>query len=310
MSEIHRFDELLASQHGVALRRQANDVGVDRKRVARRIAHGQLVAEGPNILRSTSAPLTLQARLVAAQLEAGPDACLAFATAAAHWQLPGFRHEPVLLLRPAGRRVRTLRFGSVRACARLAPHHVLEVDGLRVTSPTRTLFDLALDVGPARVERALDTAWSMRLTDGPRLVAMLEDVRRSGRPGIETMDRLITERGIDWVPPESGIERRFHDLLRRNGHPPMRLQVGVGDDAFIGRVDALDDDSRVIAEIQSDRYHRSPSDVAADRRRRASLEAAGWAVVEIWEHELFHDPGRKLAELQRVRTARRGLGTA
>ena len=286
-------------------RRQASAHGVNRKRIARRIAHGLLVAEGPNLIRSTAAPLTLHARMIASLLEAGDDSALAFSTGAAFWRLPGFNYQPLLLLRPVGRKARSLQFASIRTCTRLAPHHVLEVRGLRVTSPTRTLFDLALDISPGRLERALDTAWSMRLTDGPRLYAMLDEIRRCGRPGIEMLERLIVERGPDWVPPESGLERRFHDLLRKNDQLPMRLQVGVGDDRMIGRVDALDDDARVIVEIQSDRYHRSPSDVAADARRRAALEAAGWAVVEVWEDDLFHNPGPMLQQLRRVRSSRR-----
>lgn len=161
-----------------------------------------------------------------------------------------------------------------------------------------------MHTSPAKLARTVDSAWSMRLTDGPRLTRALDELRRSGRDGIERMEVIIDERGPDWIPPESGLEHRFHALLRDDGQAPMRLQVGIGDDTFIGRVDALDDDASVIVEIQSNRFHRSPTDVAADAIRRGRLEAQGYLVIEVWEDEIFHDPGPALARIRRARSRR------
>jgi very-short-patch-repair endonuclease len=304
MHDDARFHQLMSDQHGFALRRQALECGLDHRWVKRRVDRGDLIADGPQLLRSATAPLTRHARRVAAVLESGDDSGLGFSAGAAFWGVPGFPHEPTYVIRPRGRRIRPLRYGEVRGTRCLPPEHLMERRGLRVTTPTRTLFDLAIDCPQARLERAVDAMWSLRLADGPRLHRMLEEIRRSGRDGIEHMEALLEVRGPDWVPPESGLESRFHQLLRDDDQRPMRIQVKVGDDDQIGRVDAVDDEAAVIVEIQSERFHGSPSDVAADAVRHARLREAGWEVVEVWDHEVFLTPGPMLERVRRTRRAR------
>ena len=45
-----------------------------------------------------------------------------------------------------------------------------------------------------------------------------------------------------------------------------------------------------MVEVQSWRYHIALLDAAADARRRARLEAAGFVVVEVWDTDLWHRP--------------------
>ncbi|HVR31555.1 MAG TPA: DUF559 domain-containing protein [Acidimicrobiia bacterium] len=49
--------------------------------------------------------------------------------------------------------------------------------------------------------------------------------------------------------------------------------------------------TRTVIEIQSERYHSALTDVAADAARRAHLESAGYTVIEVWDRELFTNPG-------------------
>jgi len=102
------------------------------------------------------------------------------------------------------------------------------------------------------------------------------------------MRELLEVRGRDYVPPESSIERRFHQLLKDDNQEPMVRQANLGGEQWLARVDAYDWEARVIAQIQSDRFHTALLDQAHDTRQSAALRSAGFVVVEIWEAEVWY----------------------
>jgi very-short-patch-repair endonuclease len=71
----------------------------------------------------------------------------------------------------------------------------------------------------------------------------------------------------------------------------FRRQVNVGDGTWTARVDFLHEPSKTVVEIQSERYHTALTDRAADARRKERLERSGFTVVEVWDSELFTNPG-------------------
>jgi very-short-patch-repair endonuclease len=183
---------------------------------------------------------------------------------------------------------------------------VTEVQGIAVTTPARTIFDLAGDpaVHPGRVERVLDTAWARRLVTYRSLHQMLHSLAKRGRPGIGVMRSLLADRPVDYRPPESGLESRFRQLLSEAGLPPMERQVDVGDEAgWIGRVDFIDRANRVIVQIDSDLYHGSVLDQQRDATQTAALRAAGYVVVRIVEFDLWHRKDEVLNQLRALRRA-------
>ncbi len=171
----------------------------------------------------------------------------------------------------------------------LLPQHVRLIDGIPVTSPARTVFDLAGMVHPMRVERLLDWFWAERLLDGRTLQATLGELAERGRAGIATMRGLLDDRGPHYVPPATNLERRFAEIVDTPLLPRMRRQVDVGGDAWTGRVDFLADDVPLIVEVQSERYHTALVDQAADAARRLQLSADGYVVVEVWDREVWHE---------------------
>ncbi len=105
--------------------------------------------------------------------------------------------------------------------------------------------------------------------------------------------QLVDDRPLDYRPPESNLEARVAEVLTSAFEPPLERQVDLGDDDdWLGRVDYLDRELRIVFEIQSDLFHSSVSDRARDRARRERLEAAGWLVVEIPEFDVWHRPDR------------------
>lgn len=300
-----RIGSLAAAQHGVVGRWQLRELGLDSGAIGRRIRSGALVVESKRALRLRGAPTTALSQAMAGQLEAGPGAVVSHGSAAAIWEVPGFGLLPVEV---TGRRGRlspgTYELAIVHQPRRLETWHWVELDGLRVTTPTRTLFDLAglPWVHPQRLERALDTLWAKGRVDDRSLNRMLACLAAKGRRGIVVMRALIEARGGQYRPPESGAEGRFRQLAESWGWRHFERQLAVGDeDRWIGRVDFVDRGYRIVVEIDPSRFHSSLTDVAHDRARRRSLEAAGWTVVSVTEADLFHRPDELRRTLEEVR---------
>ncbi|HSL60133.1 MAG TPA: type IV toxin-antitoxin system AbiEi family antitoxin domain-containing protein [Acidimicrobiales bacterium] len=279
-----RIRRLAEHQLGLLSRTQATELGLDHWAVARRMASGELDEPRPGVLRIAGSPRT-DAQLVAVELmAAGPDAAVSHTTAAWWWGVPGFGPRPVHVTRS---RADTRARRNVHQTRVWPAHHRVRRDGLWVTSPARTVADLAGLVHPARAERAADRLWIDRHLSGEELANVLGELQGRGRRGIAVLRRLADERGPGYIPPESSLERRFHRLLDDWGEPPLERQVVIYDDeGEIGRVDALDRGRRIVVEIDSERHHTSIVDRRADAERDARLRRAGYEVVRITEEML------------------------
>lgn len=286
--------DLAARQHGVVSRRQLRDLDVPSGVVERRVRSGVLTRESGRVLRLAGAPSTRSSLLMAAVLDAGPDAAVSHRTASRQWGMDGFPSRPVEV---TGRRPRVSHgrhpLAVVHQPRRLLAGHVVEIDGIPVTTPSRTIFDLASLPGihPEKVERILDTMWSRNLVNHASLDRVLREIGRRGRTGTALMRSLLIDRGRSYQPPGSSLERRFQEVAAGVGFREFERQVDVGDeDGWIGRVDFLERERRLIVEVDPAPFHTSLTDQRNDQRRHADLHAAGWTVVSITDEDLFYRP--------------------
>jgi very-short-patch-repair endonuclease len=242
--------------------------------------------------------------LMAAVLDASPGAVASHGSAAHLWGAPGWRAEAIEVTRHRGVARRGSPLGSVHEVIDLMPHHVKLIRGIPVTSPARTVFDVAARSHPARVERLLDWLWSERLLDGRTLDRTVTELAARGRGGSAVMRELAAARGPSYVPPASGLERRFQQILFERNLPPMRRQVDSGGDDWSGRVDFRAVDRAIVVEVHSQRHHTALVDQASDRRRQDQLVTDGFEVVVVWDSEVWHEPA--IVE-ERLRSAHRRL---
>ncbi len=298
--------DLAEGQHGAFRLEQARSIGVDRRALDRWIGRGELELVTARVARFVAAPATRAQRAFVAVLDAGPGAALSHESACAFWELPGFPLEPWQVTRARNRKDPAPYLAAVHEPRLLLPDHVVTLERVPVTTPARTLFDLANTgrVHPGRIERALDTMLARRLVGPSGLAHMLDDLAVKGRRGIRLMRALIEARGEGYEPPASGLESRFRTLAERAGLLGFERQVWVGDDVEpIGRVDFIDVAARLVVEIDSDRFHTQLSDRRSDTERDARLRAAGFAIVRITEWELWHRPERVIARLREALAA-------
>lgn len=285
-------------QHGLFTRGQAVACGADHRLIARRVASGQWEVRTTRVLAVRGAPTSARAHLLAAVLHVGGGAVASHRSAAALFGLPGFDLRHVNVTRIWGRFWDLPPYGRLHAIP-LPPGDVTTVDAIPCTRVPRTLFDLAAaEKHKRRVERALDNALAMRLTT---VEALDELVRHSkGRPGVRLMRELVAARGTDYVPPASGLEARFLELLRAAELPEPDRQVAVGGAQLAGRVDMVWRDHGLVAELDSRRHHTARLDAAEDAQRDVRAAHGGWRVVRITGDDVFGFPERTM---DLVRTA-------
>ena len=225
-----------------------------------------------------------------------------FDTAAAHWSFPGFRFEPIHVIRLRDGTFPPVRFARLHTTTVFTNTQLVDSDGVLITTPARTLFDLAGQVHPGRLERLIDRAWARRLINWHIMNRTFRELQSRGRAGIAVMRELLEARPIDYAPPESNLEARFRQLLRDDGQVEMDRQLNVGSErAWLGRVDFIDRPMRLIVEIQSNLHHTSISDQRDDEQRRDDMERAGWKFAEVSEWDLWHAPSRVQQQVRALR---------
>ncbi len=168
-----RLADLASRQHGVVHRRQLLALGVRPAGVGRRVRAGRLHPVHRGVYAVGPCDLGRDGRWLAAVLACGEDAVLSHGTAAALWGLRRAQGPVIDVAVPAsgGRNAPAgVRLHRVRALGRADTHRL---GSLPVTTPERTLEDLAAELAPAELARAVDAAAArglltrpLRTTDG------------------------------------------------------------------------------------------------------------------------------------------------
>jgi very-short-patch-repair endonuclease len=303
--EQRRTDALTERQYGLITRSQAMRVGMTAGAIDHRLRHGIWLRAGRGVYRIAGAPRSPRQRALAAVLAAGDEALLSHGSAASVLGLPGFPVEPLTVTTCRGGRRRTATIRYEESLLTLQ-HHRRVVDGIPCTTVARTLFDLCGDreVAPGRAARALDTALARRLVTMPALWRVLDDLAEHGRRGTVWMRTLLLERGGRYVPPESELEARFVQLVHRYRLGRPERQVDLGDaDQWIGRVDFLWREERVVVEVDGAIHHDGFLDRRADEERDARLTAAGWTVLRFRWRDVVDTPAAVAHSIRRELTA-------
>ena len=284
--------ELSSQQYGLFSRVQATKTGVDDGMLKRALGSGRITQEAEGVYGLPGWPESWWREVWRAFLATGPDkhVALSHETAAAIHRMTNF---------PRGRIVLTTKHGDhhwhgladMRQSTDLKPEHVRIRDGLPVTTPVRTLFDLAAVAGRERLAIAVEDAHISRQCCLEELIALYEELRRPGKHGMKKLGRILAERGPGYVPPESKLERMLLKILRDAGLPKPRLQAQLPWRTTLpSRCDALYEKERIILEADGRRWHTRVDQMAADRRRDREAQNHGYRPYRFVYEELKRDP--------------------
>jgi very-short-patch-repair endonuclease len=282
---------LARSQHGVITRAQLLQLGYTRHAIQHRLATGRLHAIHRGVFVVGRPELDMPGRWMAAVLACGPTALISHQTAGEIWGIRARRDRPIDVSVPAGttravRGVRLHRRRSLGARDR-AVHH-----GIPVTSPIRTLVDLATRLSAPQLEAAVNEADKLGLVDPERLRRALEGMTR--QRGVTPLRHLLDRRVFRLT--DSELERRFLSLVRRARLPMPETQASVN--GF--RVDFFWREFGLVVETDGLRYHRTPSQQATDRRRDQIHATAGLTALRFTHAQVRFEPGYVRQTLVRI----------
>ena len=202
-------------------------------------------------------------------------------------------HAPALIDVTVRGNVRPKEGIRIHRTRELDPHDVTTREHLRVTTPARTLLDLAVHVTTSELERAIEEAQAQRLTTRHGLRALLTS-RRS------TAVRQALERTQEPSITRSKAERRLLDLIRRANLPAPRTNARIGP----YEVDFLWPAQRVVVEVDGGQLsHSTRAAFHRDRTRDAQLQAAGYRVIRVTWRQLIREPEAVIARLAAVLAA-------
>lgn len=269
-------------QHGVLSREQALSAGLSSSAIYRRTRSGEWRALYPRVYGLRSAISSRRRELMAACLWAGPQAVVSHRAAAALWNLDGCNESPIEI---SVERNLLSRHGIVVHRAELTQLDRSILDGIPVTSPTRTLGDLSRFLSRDSLEIALEDALRRGLTSMPRLRWALKQPESRARVGLRSLRELLDERSVGKPQMESGFEVRLERVLRTPGLPEPQRQFEVRDGKrILGRVDFAYPQVRLAIEADSYRYHSGKRAWRNDAVRNNRLMRAGWRILHVhWD---------------------------
>jgi hypothetical protein len=197
----------------------------------------------PGVYLHAGAVLTVDVWRRAGSLWAGPESVLSHRSAREVWRLDDVADAKPELVIPGDRHPRS-PLVRVHRSIQLADEDIRLVDGMRVTSATRTIIDLAhvLD-GPA-LRIAFESGRRKRLTSVQNVRRRLDTVGGAGRPGAARLEALLEQLGTK-APSEFPLEVKVAEILECNQLPPFVTQHDVVAGGCVYRLDFAWPDQKV-----------------------------------------------------------------
>jgi Transcriptional regulator, AbiEi antitoxin len=287
-----RIASVARGQGGHVTREQLLALGLSRQSIQRKLAKGQLIPVYRGVYAVGHLPTLPIDRAKGALLAAGRCAVLSQGSAATLWGMDSTWTFPLEVIVPSKRCVPGI---NVHRSTSLIRTDLRTHKGVRVTSPARTLLDIAPHLSEKRLSRIVNDA---RIANRLRLADLADVLARFPRHrGAKRLTGFITEpRG----PTRSEFEDRFLAFTEQYGLPRPKLNVRVAG----YEVDALFESENVIVELDGYRTHSSKASFERDRERDADTLVTGFLTVRITWQRLTTRPAREAERLHKVLSSR------
>ena len=242
------------------------------------------------------AELRRQGHALAAVLAVGDDAVLSYRSAARQWGLRPWSGTFFELSIASDRGRKPQRDLRVHRSVDLHDWEIGKDDGLPLTTPARTLLDLAAVVPAHQLRRAVERAEQLEIYDHTDVLRVLAaHPARPGSPALTALLADLHDHGATSMT-RSDLEALFLQLCFDHDLP--RPQVNRYDN---GReLDFRWPEHRLVVETNGFWVHRARDAFERDHRRRLELEAAGWRVISLTWRQVVDQPNVIAAYLRRV----------
>lgn len=267
--------ELAETKHMLVNRADVATV-MSSRQWCRRVDSGLWSPVAPGVWRHCVTPLDWKLQARAGLRSLGREAALHGRTACGWWALGDLNVGDVEFVVPRSRKNHSFPF-VLHTTRHWDTKDLLVHDGLRLTSASRTIIDLAgIGTTAGQLETVIDDAIRARLTSLPTLRKRLAVLSGKGVVGGSLLRALLLDTGGD-----SHLERRFLEVVRRAGLPRPTCQVvHRSGGQRIARVDFQFPETNIIVEVSGRLGHVSDRDRQRDAHRRNALQVAGNIVLE------------------------------
>jgi very-short-patch-repair endonuclease/predicted transcriptional regulator of viral defense system len=285
-------------QQGNITRQQLLALGANDKAIAYRVKIGRLYRVYRGVYSVGRPPVTPLPRACAAVLACGPGAALSHGSATTLWGLGKHWHTPFEVVVPRDRRQPGI---TVHRSSTLAHRDITTHNGVRVTTPARTLVDLSPRLTDKRLTRAVNDALHsryMRRSDLAEILTRLPNYRVAKR-----LARFVdNQTGIT----RSDLEDAFAALCEHYDIPRPQFNAPIAGYT----VDAWFPNERLIVELDSYEFHNDHDTFESDRNRDADTLLAGLPTVRVTHERMTATPDHEAARLHAILDARRAILTS
>jgi predicted transcriptional regulator of viral defense system len=267
-----RVDAIIAAvagrQYGVITTAQLTAAGIDRSAIAKRVTAGRLHALYRGVYAAGHDRLSQEGRWLAAVLAAGPNAALSHLAAAKHWQMWRRRVPQIDVVVPGDRRQR--KGFTIHRTRHLDPRDVTVHKGIPITTPARTLVDLAQTLTAPQLTNVIhEAAFRHRFDER----ATREAIKRARGRDLNTLHAALQAHAAGSAGTRSEAEDQF--LNSWQGPEPL-----INTKLHGLEVDLHWPEHKLVVEIDGP-GHARPRSRREDAERDARLKAAGIHVVRI-----------------------------
>ncbi|HSI80751.1 MAG TPA: DUF559 domain-containing protein [Solirubrobacterales bacterium] len=182
---------------------------------------------------------------------------------------------------------------KVHRTRRLDRRDVVRWRGIPITTPARTLLDLAAELPSHTLRRAIRRAQGLGAVSVPQLLEVLE--RLGPRPGSARLRSVIA---TGPAPTRSVLEDVVLDLILSGGlaHPDVNMPLAIAGRRIIP--DFRWPERRLIVEADGVTWHDGEIAREDDAERQALLEAAGERVLRVTWKQAVGSPRRTLTRFR------------
>ncbi len=285
----HALDHWLAGHAGVVSQPALLSMGFSSSAAHRLLGGERFEQLVRGIYRSLAFPQGREQLMVAACLHV-PDGAIGFTTAG---QMLGYRRmsDPrVHFLVPHGSSPR-IPGVVVHRCRKIDPVDLAgrRTDGIRLTSPPRTLHDAASIIGADGTESAIEQALAERWCTIETLMATSRRLYHCNRPGSAIFERVIASRPAWRGIARSDLERTVRTAIAAAGLPAPEVNLKM----VLPNGDPIEIDLAwpawlVAVEVDHPFWHDVSAAIARDKRRDRKLQALGWTTPRLTQHDVDH----------------------
>jgi hypothetical protein len=295
-------DQRIASianlQRGRVARRQLIAAGIPPRMVARLVAAGKLWPRHAGVYVVGHNSEVEFGRETAALLAFTNPAGLCLHSAAHIWRLrPAALDAAVDVIfvenRSGGRRQGI----HVHRSTILQARDIRIRERLPVTSPARTLLDLADVLTPRQLAKVLDEALATRIVTMQQIEELLTRAG-TGRLGAPILKALLNDRARGRGPSGSRDEDRMYELIIASGLPIPQRNAPVG----VYRLDFLWPHHHVALEVDGYPWHTTKTAFERDHRKDAAMKSTGIDLTRVTPDQITEEPLAIIAGLAKALT--------